>query len=74
MPVVSTPVDSTLQLVFQTGVDEDDKPIFRTRSFRGVKTDAADEDVMSVAQQLIGLQIHPANAVKRVLVSELIET
>jgi hypothetical protein len=73
MAVISTPIDSTLQVILQTGVDEDDKPIFRTRSFTRVKTDVEDENVMNVAKELISLQVHPVNAVKRVLVAELIE-
>jgi hypothetical protein len=73
MAVISTPIDSTLQVILQTGVDEDDKPILRTRSFNRVKTDVEDENVMNVAKQLIGLQVHPVNTIKRVLVSELVE-
>ncbi len=73
MAVINTPIDSTLQVILQTGVDENNKPIFRTKSYTRVKTDVEDENVMNVAKQLTGLQVHPVNAVKRVLVSELVE-
>jgi len=73
MAVIATPVDSTLQLILQTGVGQDNKPILKTRSFARVKTSAADEDLMDVAKELAGLQVHPVSAVRRVVETELTE-
>lgn len=71
MAVVSTPINSTLRIIVETGRDEDNKPILRTRSYNKVKTDAVDEDVMGVANQLVDLQVHPVSAIRRMIESEL---
>ncbi|MGI6574713.1 MAG: DUF1659 domain-containing protein [bacterium] len=47
---------SRLQLRFQTGVDEEGKPIFRLKSYANVKPTAADEDLFLVGQTLAQLQ------------------
>ncbi|HHW02459.1 MAG TPA: DUF1659 domain-containing protein [Thermoanaerobacterales bacterium] len=73
MAVIVTPVDSSLQIIVQTGVDENNKPVFKTRSYTRVKTDATDQDLMDVAKQLAGLQAHPVNSIRRVTESELVE-
>lgn len=73
MAVIVTPVDSNLQIIVQTGVDENNKPVFKTRSYTRVKTDAQDQDLLDVAKQLAGLQIHPVNSIRRVMETELTE-
>jgi len=73
MPVMVTPVDSNLRIIVQTGVDENNKPVFKTRSYTKVKADAQDQDLLDVAKQLAGLQIHPVNSIRRVMEAELTE-
>lgn len=73
MAVTVTPVDSNLRIIVQTGVDENNKPVFRTRTYTKVKTDAQDQDLLDVARQLAGLQIHPVNSIRREVESELTE-
>jgi hypothetical protein len=73
MAVIATPLNSTLRIVFQTGLDEENKPILKTKSFNRVKTSALDEDLMDVAKDLSALQIHQVNSVRRVLETELAE-
>ncbi|HHV07316.1 MAG TPA: DUF1659 domain-containing protein [Firmicutes bacterium] len=73
MAVERTPEVSRLQLQLQTGIDEDNKPIVKNRSFSNVKADAADEDVHAVAQSLAGLQQHPLLTVRRIDTSALDE-
>ena len=73
MAVVSTPINSSLRILVETGVDENDKPIYRTRSYNNVRTEAVDEDLMSVANQLADIQIHPVHAIRRTMESELTE-
>jgi len=59
------PVRTNLQIVVQTGTSDEGNPIYRTRNFRNVKTDAADQDVYDVGVALAGLQQHPVNAIQR---------
>lgn len=73
MAVISTPVDSKLKISVQTGLDEEGNVILRTRSYNNVKTTASNEDLMDVARQLSDLQIHPVNAIYKVIESELVE-
>ncbi|NLW07150.1 MAG: DUF1659 domain-containing protein [Clostridia bacterium] len=71
MPVVSTPLASTLRLQVQTGTDSEGKPVYRLRSFSRVKPEASDQDVYDVAVALGNLQVHPVNAISRVNESDL---
>ena len=71
MPVVSTPLASTLRLQVQTGTDSEGNPVYRLRSFSRVKPEASDQDVYDVAVALGNLQVHPVNAISRVNESDL---
>jgi hypothetical protein len=74
MAVNSNPGEGILQIKFQTGLDDDGKPVIRTKSFTGVKPTATDEDVYTVAQRLIGLQKHTVVSVNRINPVELTES
>ena len=73
MAVVATPLNSGLRIIVETGRDENNKPVFRTRSYSNVKTDAADEDLMSVANQIANIQSYPVYAIRRTMEFELAE-
>jgi hypothetical protein len=73
MPVSAYPFVSRLQLRLHTGMDENMNPVFRTRSFSNIKTDASNEDIYELAQELGNLQVHPLDAVRRVDEYELDE-
>ena len=51
-------MDSSLQLRFDIGEDEDGKVITRTRTFNRINPDAADEDLYEMAKAIAGLQEH----------------
>ncbi len=72
MAVNTIPVQSTLQMVVQTGTSANGDPVLRTRSYRNVKTDALDADVYDVGQALAGLQIHPLNVIQRLNEMDLV--
>ncbi|AGL00261.1 DUF1659 domain-containing protein [Desulfoscipio gibsoniae] len=66
MAVEKIPSGTVLRMQFQTGLDGDGDPIYRTKSLSNVKTDALDQDIFDVAQALVQLQEHTLMAVLRV--------
>lgn len=57
--------DSQLKLVFNTGVDGEGNPIFKSKSLRNVKVTASTDGLYAVAQSLIGLQQYPVTSIER---------
>lgn len=66
MAVDKIPSGTALRMQFQTGVDGDGDPIYRTKSLSNIKTGAQDQDIFDVAQALVQLQEYPLVAVQRV--------
>ncbi|WP_200894687.1 DUF1659 domain-containing protein [Bacillus alveayuensis] len=56
---------SQLRLVFELGTDEDGKMKYKNKNFNNIKTDAAPEQLLSVAQAIASLQIYPLARVER---------
>ena len=73
MAVNAAPQGSRLSLTLQVGTDETGNPVYRTRSYSGVKPQASDQDVYDVALMLADLQQHPLVEVLRVNNVELSE-
>ncbi len=73
MAVNVTPLNSKLQMRFQVGLNEDGKPIIRSKTFGGLKSDALNENVYNAAQSLAGLQVNDVAAVRRIDEVELTE-
>ena len=73
MPISVKPLATRLQLRLNTGLDEDFNPIYRTRSYSNIKTDAVNADLFDLAQDLESLQVHSVNSVRRVDEVELEE-
>ena len=72
MAVENIPFNSTLQLVYDYGVDGDGKSVTRRRSFSNVKTAAIDQDIYDVASSMIGLQSMPVTHILLLDKAELI--
>ncbi len=73
MPIDAIPLVSRLQMRLVTGLDENMNPIIRTRSFANVKTDATDQNLFELAQEMADLQVHTLSSVRRVNEFELEE-
>jgi len=58
MAVERNEAPSRLQLQFQTGVDNEGKPIIRTKTYANVKPATSDEDLYQVGEALAQLQQH----------------
>ena len=56
---------SRLSLIFETGIDEEGKPVFRTKNYNNVKPEATTDSLYTVATVLTPLQQHTINAVER---------
>ena len=59
MAVVGMPLNSTLVVVYQTGLTPAGGPILRQKSLSDVRSDAAEQAVYDTAQALFGLAVHP---------------
>lgn len=66
-------VSSTLRLVFIDGMDEDEQPIYKNKSFRNVKTDADEDQLYAVSQAFVGLQERDLNKIERTDSSDIQE-
>ncbi|HBT20631.1 MAG TPA: hypothetical protein DEA47_04635 [Peptococcaceae bacterium] len=73
MAVSAVPQGSRLSLILQVGTDETGNPVYRTRSYSGVKPQATDQDVYDVAQMIVDLQQYPVAEILRVNDVELSE-
>jgi hypothetical protein len=61
--VEARPLNSTLQLTYDMGTDQE-KALSRRRSYSNVKVDAADQDVFDVAAAISGLQTYPMSQIQ----------
>jgi hypothetical protein len=73
MAVLVIPYDTSLQLRFVIGMDEESKPIIKSKTYNKVKSDANDQDVFDVANQLVTLQKYSLDEIRRINYSQLTE-
>jgi len=66
-------VDSTLQIRYVAGVDQNGRTIIRTRNYQRVKPEAQDQDVMDVAKAINGLQSLQVSSIRRINEAEMVE-
>lgn len=71
MPVNAVPISSRLQLRLNLGLDDQGRPIIRTRSYRNILTTASDEDLYNTGQELAELQDHELEVISRMNELEL---
>lgn len=58
MAVSETKNPSTLKIKFDCGLNDDGKTIVKSRTFSNVADNATSQDILDVANALIGLQNH----------------
>jgi len=73
MAVLVTPLTSKMKLQFQTGVDGEGNPVYRSKTISKVKTDAIDQDVFDTANALGALCADTLSAITRINDSDLSE-
>ena len=64
--------NSKLLLSYETGLNEKGEPIFRTKTYSGVKQEVMADQLYQVAQALSSLSNDPLSGMKRNDVSELV--
>ncbi|AIM16302.1 hypothetical protein HW35_08505 [Bacillus sp. X1(2014)] len=65
-------VGTKLKMVFQTGIDDDGKPILRTKTFSNVRKEASADQLFQAAKALAVLCNDPLNTLERTDSSEII--
>ena len=58
-------IDSQLRLVFDMGMDENGKTIFKNKNYNNVKTSATADQLLQAAQAIAGLQTETLALVER---------
>lgn len=64
--------ETTLKLIFEVGMNELGKPVYKTKSFTNVNKEAATDQLFQVAQALSVLCRDPLSSVQRNDSSEII--
>ena len=72
MAVNSSIVSTDLVLVMDNGIGAAGQQLFKNRSFKKVKPEAANEDIYAIAQDLLGLQDKTNVAVQRRDIVEIV--
>lgn len=66
MAVSETKNPSTLKIKFDCGLNDNGKTIVKSRTFSNVADNATSQDILDVANALIGLQNHDALEILKV--------
>ncbi len=64
MAIAKTFLAKNLQLRLNTGLDENFSPIYKTRSWAGVKENASDANIYAIAEEIGSLQTHTLDEVR----------
>lgn len=74
LAVSMIPLDSRLQVRYQTGVNGEGEPVYSTRNLGSVRADSDDQSLWTVAAAITGLQQLPVAEVRRIDYGVLTET
>lgn len=66
MAVLATPLISKVRLQLQTGLDGENNPIYRNKTYSRIKTDATDQDVFDTAAAIAALSSDTLSNLTRV--------
>ncbi|MFH7819674.1 DUF1659 domain-containing protein [Neobacillus thermocopriae] len=65
-------IGTKLKMVFQTGINDDGKPLLRTKTFSNVRKEATADQLFQAANALAVLCNDPLNTLERTDSSEII--
>ncbi|NYE08560.1 hypothetical protein F4694_005408 [Bacillus niacini] len=63
---------SKLRLVFQVGMDDDGKPVLKSKTFNNIQKSATPDQLLQAAQALIGLSNDTLSNIERVENADLL--
>lgn len=66
MPITATLLGTRLQLRLRTGFDGLGNPILRTRTYANIKPATNNEDLFATGTELVSLQDHELDVIRRV--------
>ena len=64
--------DSKLRVIFETGLTEEGKPIFKTRSYSNLAEDVTPEQLQQVGEALASLSTYPMGGIQQSLLHEIL--
>ena len=64
--------DSKLRVVFQTGLTEEGKPIYKTKSYANVVEDVTPDQLQQVGEALASLSTYPMGGIQQSLLHEVL--
>ena len=65
MAVLATPIGTVLVVAYEVGLTESGSPKIRQKSIQNLRANAADQDVLDVAEALFSLQQYPITSIRR---------
>ncbi len=65
MAVISTELEGKVKLMFNAGSDEEGKMITKSKTLSRVKSNAADEDIYTVSNEIARLQEYPVTSIRK---------
>ena len=64
--------DSKLRVVFQTGLNEEGKPIYKTKSYSNVAENVTPNQLQQVGEALASLSTYPMGGIQQSLLHEIL--
>ena len=64
--------DSKLRVVFQTGLNEEGKPIYKTKSYANVAEEVTPDQLQQVGEALASLSTYPMGGIQQSLLHEVL--
>jgi len=71
MAIDKTQLGKSLVLRLNTGLDEEFSPIYKNRSWSGIKSGASDANLHALAEEIGSLQTHTVDSIRTVTTDEL---
>jgi hypothetical protein len=72
MAVENRPLNTRVQIRFETGTDGDGRKLTSSKSLSNIKYDALDQDIYDVVSALEALQLYPVVGIRKVAQADLV--